>query len=81
MEKRYYNAESLDRAIREFEREYGMTTAAFYESYSAGNVLDIPCFAQHVWASFYEDVLRMSKDRPIESRPVLARVNQTYACT
>lgn len=52
MDKYFYSAVSLDRAIREFEGEYGMSSEGFYAHYSAGDELAIPRFTQHAWASF-----------------------------
>jgi flagellar biosynthesis regulator FlaF len=76
MEKRYYDAGSLDRAVRELEREYDMTSEAFYEAYAAGAELDIPHFNQHVWASFHEDILRLTDGQGVERGSVMARVGQ-----
>ncbi len=75
MDRRHYTAESLDRALKELEREYGMTTAVFYERYCAGERLDIPHFNQHVWASLHEDVQRMTNGNGVPREPVMARVN------
>jgi hypothetical protein len=61
MEKRYYDADALDRATRELEQEYGMTTVEFYARYCAGEQMEIPHFHQHTWASFHEDILRLTK--------------------
>ena len=53
MDKYFYSAVSLDRAIREFEGEYGMSSEDFHALYSAGaEIATIPHFTQHVWASF-----------------------------
>jgi hypothetical protein len=79
MEKRHYNAESLDRAVREFEGAYAMTTADFYERYRAGERLDVPHFDQHTWASFYEDILRMTDGAGVERGPVAARAREAFA--
>jgi len=78
--RHYYNAESLDRALREYESEYGMATAAFYERYASGERLELPEFAQHAWASFYEDILRMTGGSGIDRRSVTTRAHEAFAC-
>lgn len=80
MNKRHYNAESLDRALREFEGAYSMTTADFYERYCARERLDIPHFNQHTWASFHEDILRMTDGAGLDRRPVSSRAHEAFAC-
>lgn len=80
MNKRHYNAESLDRAVREFEGAYAMTTADFYERYLAREHLDIPHFDQHTWASFHEDILRMTDGAGLDRRPVSSRAHEAFAC-
>jgi hypothetical protein len=81
MEKRYYSAESLDSAIYEFEREYGITTEDLYAAYEAGEkVEDVPYFIQHVWASFHEDVLRMTDGAGIERQPIMTRAGRALTC-
>jgi hypothetical protein len=78
--RHYYNAESLDCALREYESEYGMATADFYERYTSGERLDLPDFAQHTWACFYEDILRMTGGSGIDRRPVTTRAHEAFAC-
>jgi predicted nuclease of restriction endonuclease-like RecB superfamily len=80
--KKYsYSAQSLDRAIQELEREYGMTTESFYAAYREQEGVDgIPRFTQHVWASFYEDILRMTDGVGVEREPVMTRVGQALVC-
>ena len=80
MQKLYYNAESLDRGIREFEREYGMSTEEFYARYMAGEKLDIPRFNQHAWAAFRDDIQRLTDGAGVEPRPVAERVGQALTC-
>jgi flagellar biosynthesis regulator FlaF len=81
MEKQAYSAQSLDRAVQELEREYGLTTEAFYAAYSAGEGLEgMPHFTQHVWASFYEDIRRMTDGAGVERKPVMTRVGQALVC-
>jgi hypothetical protein len=59
MERVFYSAESLRTALAAFEQEYATSSPKFYAAYLAGERLPAPHFEQHVWASFYEDVLRM----------------------
>jgi hypothetical protein len=80
MKKRHYNAESLDRAMREFEGAYAMTTVDFDARYRATERLDIPRFDQHTWASFHEDVLRMTDGTGIDRGSVAARAHEAFAC-
>jgi hypothetical protein len=66
MEKVYYNAESLRTALAAFEQEYQLSSPKFYAAYREQQPVErVPHFEQHVWASFYEDVLRM--DDPLSS--------------
>jgi hypothetical protein len=62
MEKRYYNAASLERSLDAFERTFGMTSEAFMRAYEADDaaIERIPRFQQHTWASFYVDWQRLS---------------------
>jgi hypothetical protein len=80
MDKVYYTAESLDRATRELEQEYGMTTADFYARYCAGERMPIPHFNQHTWASFHEDILRLTDGAGVERPSVMTRVGEAFAC-
>lgn len=80
MQKLYYNAESLDRGIREFEREYGMSTEDFYVRYIAGEEMDIPRFNQHTWASFHDAIDRLTGGKGVQRLPVVERVGQALAC-
>jgi len=65
MDKTYYSAESLRRALGFFEERYGMSSSDFYAAYvdydescMAGR--GISGFHRHSWASFYRDWRRMS---------------------
>jgi hypothetical protein len=81
MEKQAYSAQSLDRAVQEFEREYGVATKDVYAAYIVGTGIDgVPRFEQHVWASFYEDVLRLTDGAGVEPKPIMTRVGQALAC-
>jgi hypothetical protein len=76
MQKLYYNAESLDRGIREFEREYGMSTEEFYARYMAGEELPVPRFNQHAWAAFRDDIQRLTDKTPRRPAPNLSEYRQ-----
>jgi hypothetical protein len=55
-----YTAESLERAMSEFETHYGMSSVAFYKAHQTDTLpARMPRFDRHVWASFYEDVQRL----------------------
>jgi hypothetical protein len=69
-----YTAESLSRAIAEFERHYEMSSEAFYEAHQADTLpATMPRFDRHVWASFYEDALRLR-----QRDDVLDRVGRAF---
>jgi hypothetical protein len=74
MDRRVYSAESLRRGLREFETHFGLSTEDFYERHRAGDELPVPRFERHVWASFYEDVLRLTADDS-----VMDRVTRSFA--
>lgn len=67
MEKRYYDADSLERVLASLERDYGMSSAEFYAAHVAGEPLDVSRFTRHVWASFYRDVRRLRGDEFAEA--------------
>jgi hypothetical protein len=65
MQKRYYNAASLERSLGAFERLYGMSSDEFYKAHSAPGddsplLKDVPRFERHVWASFYRELRRLN---------------------
>ena len=63
-----YNAETLRRALIQFERAYKLDSDEFYALYRGGGELpsELPYFDRHVWASFVEDVRRLEGSTPIE---------------
>jgi hypothetical protein len=79
--RHYYTAESLDLAIGELEREYGMTTEEFYARYAQGEPMEIPHFNQHIWASFRDDRERLTGGAGVERPPVTERIGQALACS
>ncbi|MBA3807934.1 MAG: hypothetical protein H0X28_06025 [Solirubrobacterales bacterium] len=81
MDKMYYNAESLDRAVREFESEYGLASEELHARYIAGESIEgVPRFEQHLWASFYEDVLRLTDGAGVERTEIMERVGRALTC-
>jgi hypothetical protein len=63
VERRYYDASSLESVLGAFEERYGLTSEAFYEAHVAGEPLDeISGFHRHAWASFYRNVRRLRGD-------------------
>jgi hypothetical protein len=63
MEKRYYNAATLERSLRVFEERYALDSATCFAMRQSGDeagVEHIPRFHQHVWASFYRKWKRLS---------------------
>jgi hypothetical protein len=81
MQKQYYSAQSLDNAIQEFEREYGISSEQMYEAYMAGDAVEgVERFTIHVWASFYEDVLRLTDGKGVQRKPIMDRVGRALLC-
>ncbi len=72
-----YTAESLARAMAEFEAHYGMSSDAFYAAHQ-DDVLPtrVGRFDRHVWASFYEDVQRLRAGAKPADKDVLGRVER-----
>jgi hypothetical protein len=70
----YYDADSLSRALGSFEEQYHLSSEAFYEAYLGGSeaITHIPGFHQHVWASFYREVRRLTGEDFVQS------VKQTF---
>lgn len=65
MEKSYYSADSLRRALDAFEARYGMSSEEFYGAYGEyddARMQGISGFHRHSWASFYRDWRRLSGD-------------------
>jgi hypothetical protein len=64
VEKRIYNAASLERSLRAFESRFGMDSETFLAAHEAESeaVVAIPRFVRHTWASFYVDWKRLSGD-------------------
>ena len=62
MQKRFYNAGTIERVLRDFERGYELPSADFYrEHVSGGAAIDrIPSMHRQAWAGFYTTWLRMS---------------------
>lgn len=67
-ERYSYDADTLRRALGEFERAYRLDSDEFYALYVSGGELptELPRFDRHVWASFVEDVHRLEAPTPIE---------------
>lgn len=68
MEKRYYNAESIARALHAYEERFGMDSRDFYEAHCVDGeaVAEIPGFVRHVWAGLYRDFRRLSGEDFVE---------------
>ncbi len=61
MEKRYYNAASVERTLRAFERRYGMPSDDFFRCHVAGDPIPaVAAWHRQAWAGFYRAWLRMS---------------------
>ena len=73
MEKRYYNAESLEHVLRLLERRYAMSSEAFYAAHLADEPLpELRGFDRHTWASFYSEHRRLSGAFSEQAEHVLA---------
>ena len=80
MEKAFYDAESLRTALAAFEQGYELSSPDFHAAYLEGRELPVPHFEQHVWASFYEDVLRMERNAAMGDT-VMGQVSRRFtAC-
>ncbi len=63
VKKKYYNADSLERALLTLERRYGMGSEDFYErAISSSTVEGVPRYVRNLWASLYRDFCRLSGD-------------------
>lgn len=62
MERRYYNASSLERALSSFESHYGMSSGEFNAAHrtDAPAVAAMPRRIRNLWASLYRDWRRLS---------------------
>jgi len=81
MDRYSYTAESLARAIREFEGEYCISSEDLHARYTAGQPVDgVPRFQQHVWASFYENVMRLTDGMGVERTEIVTRVGNALTC-
>jgi hypothetical protein len=62
VEKRYYNAASIERILQTFERGYKIPSAEFYAEHEVDgpNVQSVPMFHRQAWAGFYRTWLRLS---------------------
>jgi hypothetical protein len=62
MERRYYSASTLERALSSLESHYGMTSSEFYAAHRADapNVAAMPRRIRNLWASLYRDWRRLS---------------------
>lgn len=58
----YYDLNSLSQALNLLEKRYEISSKEFYESHKIDGpaAAKVPGFHRHLWASFYQDVQRMS---------------------
>lgn len=67
IEKRYYNATTLKDAVAIYEREYGMSSADFYEAHQASTkqvLAGIPGFQRSVWAGLWQELRAFDERDP-----------------
>lgn len=66
IEKRYYNVATLRDAVAVYEREYGITSAAFFEAHrvDADTVQGIPRFQRSVWAGLWQELHEIGHSEP-----------------
>ncbi len=58
MERRYYNANSLEQAFRQYESHYGLSSDTFYEAWLHDDEKVLGPIAgrhRHAWASLYRE--------------------------
>jgi hypothetical protein len=62
MEKRFYNAASIERILQTFERGYSISSAEFFKEHEVDGpeIRSIPAFHRQAWAGFYRTWLRLS---------------------
>ena len=62
MQKRYYNAGSIERVLQTFERGYSLSSADFYAAHVGDPeaISHIPGVHRQAWAGFYRTWLRLS---------------------
>jgi len=60
MERRYYNASSIERTLRVFEQKYGMTSEDFYAAHLVDDDLHLPRSHRQSWAMFCRTWMRMT---------------------
>lgn len=62
MEKRLYNAASIERILQTFERGYSLSSSVFFSEHRADgpDVQNIPAVHRRAWAGFYRTWLRLS---------------------
>jgi hypothetical protein len=62
MEKRFYNAASIERVLQNFERGYSIPSAEFYAEHEVDGprVQSVAVFHRQAWAGFYRTWLRLS---------------------
>jgi hypothetical protein len=62
MEKRSYNAASIERILKTFERGYSIPSLMFFEEHESDGpaVQAIPGVHRQAWAGFYRTWLRLS---------------------
>jgi hypothetical protein len=62
MDKRVYNAASIERILLTFERGYSISSAKFFAEHAIDGPLiqSVPVFHRQAWAGFYRTWLRLS---------------------
>lgn len=75
MERAYYNAETLEGELAEFECRYGMPSADFFEAHLAGSDPDeVDVFDRVVWADLYGVVCRLREREAMTDQSALQGV-------
>lgn len=67
----FYNAQSLQRTVEEFERVYRLDSATFLAAYKTGEPPEgVPRFAAFAWANFVEEIERLQPASDEDADPI-----------
>ena len=62
MEKRFYDASTIQRVLEDLERGYGISSSEFWSAHAGDGmaIKHVPSVHRQAWAAFYETWLRLS---------------------
>lgn len=64
---KYYDEQSLSRALKQLEDRHGFTSEGFYRRHASDDpsVQGVPGFVRHLWAGLYLDSCRLKGVDPV----------------